>query len=126
MANGQGGARIGAGDGLFRRGYRLQGFEDRQRDLRLHERPYYRGNGVIQVHAFLSKLMLAKRREIEGNPNGFPLMPRRNKATEGRRRAMFAATPSYTCCSLSPKISHRYARCDFRGPRYFLMARILL
>ena len=42
---------------------------------------------------------------------------RRNKATEGRRRAMFAAKPSYTCCSLSPKISHRYARCDFWGPR---------
>ena len=45
---------------------------------------------------------------------------RRNKATDGRRRALLAAIPSYTCCSSSPKISHRFARCDFRGPRCFL------
>ena len=60
-----------------------------------------------------------KSRELRGNPRGFPLCPRRNKATEGRRRAKLAAKPLYTCCSSSPKISHRCARCDFRGPRLF-------
>ena len=48
-----------------------------------------------------------------------PLCARRIKATEGRRRALLAATPSCACCSSSPKISHRFARCDFRGPHYW-------
>ena len=38
---------------------------------------------------------------------------------------MFAAKPSYTCCSSSPKISHRFARCDFRGPRLFQRTHII-
>ena len=31
---------------------------------------------------------------------------------------MLASLPSCACCSSSPKISHRFARCDFRGPHY--------
>ena len=71
------------------------------------------------VHKICFKLLKQIFVSLRGNPSGFPLIARRNKATEGRRRAMFAAKPSYTCCSLSPKISHRYARCDFRGTPLF-------
>ena len=74
---------------------------------------------------FLAELTAAKLYDFRGNPNGFPLVARRNRATEGRRRAKLAAKPSYTCCSSSPKISHRFARCDFRGPRLFQRTHII-
>ena len=83
---------------------------------------FWNAQQVYLAREILAELTAANFCDWRGNPSGFPLMPRRNKATEGRRRAMFAAKPSYTCCSLSPKISHRCARCDFRGSRYFLRA----
>ena len=53
-------------------------------------------------------------RDPRGNPNA-----RRNKATMCMRRVSLAARRICACCSFFPKISHRYARCDFWEPCFF-------
>ena len=73
--------------------------------------------------------MPAKLCDFEGKPERFSPRSTSQQGDGGQAARIayrHALTPSYTCCSSSPKISHRSARCDFRGPRYFKGTHIII